>query len=249
MKRNLPHEDVTTGHLENGALGADQKSAQRTKTTVAFTWVVITVLFALFNFLILAQLDVPDHRMRTYVIAKEHGLLEWIQAIALSVGIALCCLTWWRGVGAIRVAAALLALAAAIVLVREVDLDKLQDGRAWVDWAVTYNVPKVLLGFLSLVFASYLYLQRRYVWAVLALGRTWRAVPFLVAATLIVIGQFYVESLPLSTEVENWDQYEIEYWDRSFLEEVLEANGYLLFVVAVWQYGHLIGHPDLDYAL
>ena len=246
MKRSSLKRGMITDNPEKTAIGVPDPCAQNSLTAALVIWVLIGFLLALFNYLAVAQLNVPDQRMRTFVLAKEHGPLEWTQAITLTVAIALCCSIWLRGVGALRVAGALVALTAAIVLVREVDLDKLKDGGVWVDWAVTYKLPKVMLVSLGVVFVSHFFVQRRYFWAILALGRTWRVVPFLVAIGLVASGQFYVENLPLSTGVENWDQYETEYWDRSFLEEILETNGYMVFTVAVWQYGQLVGNPDFD---
>ncbi len=248
MALDAPHVDAVAEEIDHSSaharpqLGTLTRSrpdaASRLRLLSCLAWAVVLLAIIAFNHYAIEQLRVRDGRLMTRVMGRENGQLEIAQLMALVPAIALFSFAGLRGLGAVRVAGAILAMIGTIALIREVDLDNLRSSIALFDWLLAYKLPDVLAAFFGLAVVLYLFLQRRYFGGLLRLGLRWQAWPCLASVFLLVTGQFYIEGLPAHSDV--------HFWDLRFWEELVEANGYFLFALAAWQHSRLIGDPEFD---
>ncbi len=181
-----------------------------------------------FNGYAIEQLRAGDAR----VLGRENGPLENAQLLLMVPALALFWFAWLRGLGAVRVAGALLAMIGTIAFTREVDFNSLTGGIAWFDWLVAHGLRDGLLAFFSLATVLYLFLQRRFIWGLLRLGLRWQAWPCVAFVLLLATAQFCLNDLTGHT--------------GHFWEELVETNGYFLFALAAWQHSNLSGDPEFD---
>jgi hypothetical protein len=146
--------------------------------------------------------------------------------------LALFCFAGFKSRGAVGVAGFLLAATGAIIVVRELDFKEMVGELGWFDWLVAHHLQDGIFVVLGLGTALYLLWQRRYFWNVVRLGLRWQAWPCYAAFLLLAAAEFYLDGLTSSA--------------GHFWEELVETNGYFLFVLAAWKHAGLIGDPVLD---
>jgi len=83
----------------------------------------------------------------------------------------------WKGLGAVRVAGACLALIGTIAVVCEIDFGSLEGNSVWFDRFVAHGLQDGLLALFGLAAVLYLFRQRRYFWGLVRLGARWQAWP------------------------------------------------------------------------
>ena len=104
--------------------------------------------------------------------------------------------------------------------------------RQGVSLLVAHHLQDAVFAVLGGAAALYLWLQRRYFWALVRLGLRWQAWPCAAALFLLCFAEFYLDGRP-STAGHFW-------------AELVETNGYFLFAIAAWRHATLIGEPLLD---
>ncbi len=191
-------------------------------------WAAILLAIIAFDGYAIEQLRAGDARF----VGAENGPLENVQLLVMVPTRALFWFAWLRGLGAVRVAGALLAMIGTIAFTREVDFNSLTGGIAWFDWLVAHGLRDGLLAFFGLATVLYLFLQRRFIWGLLRLGLRWQAWPCGAFVLLLATAHFYLNDLT---------GYTGHFW-----EELVETNGYFLFALAAWQHSKLIGDPEFD---
>lgn len=217
--------------------------ASKIKLPGFLAWAAVLLVFIAFNYYAMAHLHALDSRVADSTAGRENGLLEITQLIALIPALALFWFAGLKGFGAVRIAGALLAMIAAIVLVREVDFRDLNGVGSWFSWLWDHGVQDGLQIIFGLAAVLYLLLKRQYFLKLFRLGFRWQAWPCIASVLLLVIAQFFIEVLPYDTGGPFWA---FRFWEFRFLEELVEANGYFLLVLASWQHLRLVGDPELD---
>jgi len=195
------------------------------------TYLVWAAVFGVaigFNEIALEQLRAGQ----AHIVGRENGPLEHVQLLVMVPAVVLFGLAWWNGLGAVRVAGALLALLATVATVRETDFKSLDGAHVWLDWLVARELQDGLLALLGLATVLYLFRQRRYFWGLVRLGARWQAWPFALSVMLLATAELYLDGFEGPT--------------GHFWEELVETNGYFLFAVAAWKHWGLVGDPVLD---
>jgi len=191
-------------------------------------WVLILGVAVGFNEVALEQLRAG----RASLIGGENGPLEDAQLLVMLPALALFGFTWWKGLGAVRVAGALLALIGTIAIVREIDFRSLTGSSAWFDWAVAHGLQDGLLALFGTVTALYFFMRRQFFWGLVRLGLRWQAWPCVLSVLLLATAELYLDGFEGPT--------------GHFWEELVETNGYFLFAIAAWKHVGLVGDPNLD---
>ncbi len=169
---------------------------------------------------------------RASLIGSENGPLEDAQLLIMLPALALFGFAWWKGLGPVRVAGALLALMGTIAIVREIDFRSLTGSSAWFDWLVAHELQDGLLALFGAVTAVYFFMHRQYFWGLVRLGLRWQAWPCVLSVALLGTAELYLDGIEGPT--------------GHFWEELVETNGYFLFAIAAWMHVGLIGDPYLD---
>jgi hypothetical protein len=165
-------------------------------------------------------------------IAQENGLLENIQLVATLMACALFGFAGLKGAGAVRVSGVALALLVAAAFIREVDFKSLTGMHATLDWMIAQGLRDWIFELLGVAAVVFLLTHLRYFWGFVRLGLRWQAWPFVTSVALLAVAEFYLDGLTVA--------------DGHFREELVETNGYILFVLAAWKHVQLIGHRELD---
>lgn len=207
---------------------ASSPSLSVTRPATYLAWVAILGAIAGFNELAIEQLQAG----RAHGLGAENGPFEDVQLAVTVPALALFWFAWWRGLGAVRVAGALLALMGTIAVVREIDFKSVNGSHAWLDWLVAQGLQDGLLALFGIAAVLYLFLQRRYFWGLVRLGTRWQAWPCVLSVLLLATAELYLDGFDGAT--------------GHFWEELVETNGYFLFAVAAWKHSGLIGDPQLD---
>jgi len=238
MALDAPHVDAVAEEFDHSSaharpqLGTLTRSrpdaASRLRLLSCLAWAVVLLAIIAFNGYAIEQLRAGD----ASVVGRENGPLENTQLVLMVPALALFWFAWLRGLGAVRVAGALLAMIGTIAFTREIDFNSLTGGIAWFDWLVAHGLRDGLLAFFGLATVLYLFLQRRFFWGLLRLGLRWQAWPCVAFVLLFATANLYLNDLSGST--------------GHFWEELVETNGYFLFALAAWQHSKLIGDPEFD---
>jgi hypothetical protein len=192
-------------------------------------WSLLILALVTLNEIALAEL----HAGRGASIGIENGPLEDAQLVLMVPALTLFWYAGLRGLGAVRVAGVLIALAGMLAFSRELDFKSFESPVApTFDWLVVHHLQDAIFAVLGGAAALYLWLQRRYFWALVRLGLRWQAWPCAAALFLLSFAEFYLDGRP-STAGHFW-------------EELVETNGYFLFAIAAWRHACLIGDPVLD---
>ena len=195
-------------------------------------WALLVLALITLNEIALAEL----HAGRGADIGIENGPLEDAQLVLMLPAIGLFWYAGWRSRGAVRVAGVLLALAGMLMFSRELDFKSFESPTTPdFDWLVVHHLQDAIFAVLGAAAALYMWVQRRYFWPLVRLGLRWQAWPCAAALFLMCFAEFYLDGLP-STAGHFW-------------EELVETNGYFLFLVAAWRHATLIGDPLLDIPL
>ncbi len=195
-------------------------------------WALLILALVTLNEIALAEL----HAGRGAAIGIENGPLEDAQLVLMLPAIALFWYAGWRGFGAVRVAGVLIALAGMLAFSRELDFKSFESPMTPdFDWLVVHHLQDTIFAVLGGAAAIYMWVQRRYFWALVRLGLRWQAWPCAAALFLLCLAEFYLDGRP-STAGHFW-------------EELVETNGYFLFAIAAWRHTTLIGDPVLDVPL
>jgi hypothetical protein len=215
---------VRSAALSSGRTGTVAGSP----TGLGLAWAGVLLAFALFNENAYEHLRAGD----AAILGRENGPLENTQLLAMLPALGLFWFAGLKSRGAVGVVGVMLALVVSIAFVRELDLKTLMGTISGFDWLVAHDLQDIILGGIGLAMALYLFLQRRYFWGVLRLGLRWQAWPCVGAFLLLAAAEFFLDGAT-GTEGHFW-------------EELVEANGYFLFVVAAWRHASLIGDRELD---
>ena len=210
---------VSSGHLGTAA---------GSPSGLGLAWTGVLLAFALFNETAYDYLRDGD----AAILGRENGSLENAQLLAMLPALGLFWFAGLKSRGAVGVVGVMLALVISIAFVRELDLKTLMGVSAGFDWLVAHDLQDIVLGGIGLAMALYLFLQRRYFWGVLRLGLRWQAWPCVGAFLLLAAAELFLDGASGT--------------DGHFWEELVEANGYFLFVVAAWRHASLIGDRELD---
>jgi hypothetical protein len=199
-----------------------------TRPATYLFWIVILGIAVGFNEVALEQL----RGGQASFIGSENGPLEDAQLLLMVPAAVLFGWAWWKGLGAVRVAGALLALMGTIAMVREIDFKSLTGSSAWFDWLVAHELQDGLLALFGAVTALYFFMHRQYFWGLVRLGLRWQAWPCVLSVALLGTAELYLDGIEGPT--------------GHFWEELVETNGYFLFAIAAWMHVGLIGDPRLD---
>jgi hypothetical protein len=216
---------------ESATVRAPEQLASTSSQTAlnALIWALLILALVTLNEIALAQL----HAGRGAAIGIENGPLEDAQLVLMVPAMALFWYAGWRGLGAVRVAGVLIALAGMLAFSRELDFKSFESPLTPdFDWLVVHLLQDAIFAVLGGTAAVYMWVQRRYFWALVRLGLRWQAWPCAAALFLLCLAEFYLDGRP-STAGHFW-------------EELVETNGYFLFAIAAWRHTTLIGDPVLD---
>lgn len=202
-----------------------------TRPATYLAWAAILGVMVGFNQLAIEQL----HAGQAHSLGAENGPLEDVQLAVMVPALAFFWFAWWKGLGAVRVAGALLALMGTIAVVREIDFKSLNGAHAWLDWLLAHGLQDGLFAIIGLAALFYLFLQRRYFLGLVRLGARWQAWPCVLSVLLLATAELYLDGFTGDTGY--------------FWEELVETNGYFLFAVAAWRHSGLVGDPQLDQPL
>ena len=209
------------------AVGYAEPAAE-SRFPVLLAWLAYFLAIAVFDRYAFVQFLGAD----PFSVIRENGILENAQLLAIVPALALFAFAGWRGIGAVRVAGALLAMVGAGRCLREIDFAIVTGGIVWLDRLVAYELRDALFAGLGVAMLLYLVAQRRYFRPVLQLGLRWQAWPCAVSVLLLAVAEFYLDDLSGHSAV--------------FWEELVETNGYFLFALAAWRHALLVGDRRLD---
>lgn len=161
-------------------------------------------------------------------LAHEHGAIENTQLCVLGVALVLFLLAYRKGAGAVKIAAAALAMLIAAGLWREIDIKSL-GGPEWLRWLSRHGLQEIIFALMALPIPIYLLMQRRYAWELVRLAIR-RDALFLYGAGAFV----FFASVFLDRRVVTGDA--MRFW-----EEFIEYNGYLMLAAAACCHAWLIG--------
>jgi hypothetical protein len=194
-------------------------------------WAAIFLVIFAFDEHAINQLRIGDGG----IVGDENGPLENAQLLVMVPAFLFFGLAWARGLGAVRVVGALLAMIGAVAFIREIEFKTLTGSQVWFDWLVAHGLQDGILALLGFALVLYLFVQRRYFWNVLRLALRWQAWPCVASFTLLAAAELYFDGLSGP--------------NAHFWEELVETNGYFLLAVAAWRHASLVGDPDLDRAV
>jgi hypothetical protein len=167
-------------------------------------------------------------------LAREHGILENIQNIALVPTFLLFLDTYRKSRGALKVASACLAMLSAAAFVREIEVKDFH-GPEWYNWLAHHGLQEILFIAMTVPIFFYLYYHRRYFRDVVGLALRWQAWPIYLA------GAFLFASIVLDERIVH--DFTMRFW-----EELVETYGYGFLLLAAWRHHQLLYDPIINRA-
>ena len=188
----------------------------RNETTAVNGWLVFGCLavFALVNGVSIALL----HQGYGIDLAREYGVLESAQSMLLAAGFVVFVLGWREAEGPAKTASFALAMLAAAMFVRELDVKKF-NGPDWYNWLGRHGLQEILLVGMTLPILYYLARRRQHWLGLLKMTFSPSTVPLVIAGTLILVGAYF-------------DRRVASFPTKIFWEELVELNGYMFFVLS-----------------